>query len=59
MGVTETENANGINRRCTAALGMGIEEAYRDFESNRDYVAWLGCWAGRGQLLLSGSNVFK
>ena len=28
MGVTETENANGINRRCTAALGMGIEEAY-------------------------------
>ena len=28
MGVTETENANGINRRCTAALEMGIEEAY-------------------------------
>ena len=32
---------------------------YRVFEWNRDLVAWLGRWAGWGQLLLLGSIVLK
>ena len=27
--------------------------------SNKDYIAWLGCLAGKGRLLLLGSIVLK
>ena len=53
-----------IHAASLLSLSMGLcryicLDMYRVFEWNRDQVAWLGRWAGWGQLLLSGSFVLK
>ena len=44
-----------VSRICNVHIQLG----HLLFESNRDKVAWLGCLAGKGRLLLLGINVPK
>ena len=58
-GWTISKNPKTSFMESSTCHSLPLRRTYRVFESNRDYVAWLGHWAGWGQLLLSGSVVLK